>query len=186
MGAIELLTERELTAVLAHEVSHIVRKDTLVEGWWVAMMGMVTVVTIFLFVFGVIFASMARHEGNRQGTKGASDDEQMGWLIAIASVIIGAIAILIIQLWLKADSRRREVLADEHAVLLTGSAKYLANALERMKTQTFKLEVSVASAMFFAVTPTKRAWWERLFDTHPDIHWRINKLRSIAQEMGEL
>jgi len=186
VGTIEFLTDRELTAVLAHEVSHIFRKDTLFEGWWVALMGVITGVTILLFVIGVLFASTAKSERNRQGTQGPNDDEQMGWFVALASVIVGVISIVIIQLWLKADSRRREVLADEHSVLLMGSAKPLASALERMKNQTFVLQVPSTLAMFFAVTPTRRSWWERLFDTHPDIDWRIQKLRSIAQAMGEL
>lgn len=183
-GAMNTLTDHELSAVLAHEVSHIVRKDTLIAGWWIALMGVIAGVSIILFTMG-ISSELDDKQRYRRVSKQSHEEENSGIILALAAIVFGVIAILLVQLWLKADSRRREVLADEHAILLTGNALPLATALEQMRAQTLHLRTPASLSMFFAVTPSHRSWWVRLFDTHPDISWRIQKLRAIAQEMGE-
>lgn len=185
-GALQHLSDRELSAVLAHEISHVCRKDTLYLGWWVAFLGLIISATVALAVMGMVIGSASRQGRATRGSGRGRNNGESGLLMALFAIVVGIAAVVIIKLWLRADMRRREVLADEHAVLLTGGAKDLANALERLKQDTAVLPNISALSLFFAFEPVRRVhWWQRLFDTHPNIDWRIQRLRTLSRNLGE-
>ncbi|MCY0870278.1 MAG: M48 family metalloprotease, partial [Firmicutes bacterium] len=162
-GALERLDDRQLGAVLAHEVAHLARKDTLFIGWWVALLGVVVSLSVIGFAggLGLVVAGRRRHSA-----RGRSGIALIGWILMGCALIGGSFAFVAIQLWLRADMRRRERRADDHAVALTGSAVQLADALEILGRGPALLARQSALAAFFAMRPSSCThWWMRLFDT---------------------
>ncbi len=114
-GILEIMDERQLAGVLAHELSHVKNRDTLVG-------------TIAATIGGAIsfLAQMAQF----QMIFGGRDDDGGGGLGALVAIILAPIAALIIQL---AVSRGREYGADASGAALTGDPEALAQALERWR-----------------------------------------------------
>jgi heat shock protein HtpX len=114
-GILELMDDRQLTGVLAHELSHVKNRDTLVG-------------TIAATIGGAIsfIAQMAQF----QMIFGGRDDRQGGGFGAIIAIILAPISALIIQL---AVSRGREYGADTSGAALTGDPAGLAEALEKLE-----------------------------------------------------
>ena len=176
-GILQLMDERELTGVLAHELSHVKNRDTLV-GTIAA-----TIAAAISFV-----AQMAQFE-LFFGAAGAQDRRNP--LAALLTIILAPIAATIIQL---AVSRGREYSADASGAQLTGDPEGLAEALEELDTATQKLGVlarlrgrgpgqgpapSPAFAHLYIVSPLTGADLGGLFSTHPPIASRVARLRAI-------
>ena len=111
------MDDRQLTGVLAHELSHVKNRDTLVG-------------TIAATIGGAIsfIAQMAQFQMIFGG--GGDDDNGGGMFGALVAIILAPIAALIIQL---AVSRSREYGADGSGAALTGDPEGLAQALERLE-----------------------------------------------------
>jgi heat shock protein HtpX len=117
-GILELMDDRELTGVLAHELSHVSNRDTLIG-------------TIAATIAGAIsfLAQMAQFQ---MWFGGGGDEEDRGNIVGLlAAIILAPIAALIVQL---AVSRGREYLADSSGAGLTGDPEALASALEKLET----------------------------------------------------
>ena len=126
------MDERELRGVLAHELSHVKNRDTLVG-------------TIAATIGGAIsfIAQMAQFQMFFGG--GQSDEEGGGGNILgiLAAIILAPIAALVIQL---AVSRGREYLADSSGAALTGDPEGLARALERLEAANQRAGLKRGSA----------------------------------------
>lgn len=118
-GAVRALTRRELTAVLAHEVSHICEGDTGLAR----VAEIIARMTSFLGMFGFILAVLATLTGEAQVA---------GWLILLFAATPLGISLLQLAL-----SRQREYAADVNAVALTGDPLSLVSALEKIERQQF-------------------------------------------------
>ena len=169
-GLLRILNKSELEGVLAHELSHVGNRDTLVSTVVVVLAGMVA-------MLGDMFLRMSMFGGGRRDEKGGG----LMFVIAIAAAILAPIAAMMIQL---AVSRKREFLADASGALLTRYPEGLASALEKISTAasvTPSTTASNAYAHLYIANPfggTKRTF-SKLFMTHPPIEERIAILRGM-------
>jgi heat shock protein HtpX len=182
------MDERELRGVLAHELSHVKNRDTLV-GTVAATIGGAISFLAQMAQFQMIFGGRDNQNGGGGG---------FGALIAI---ILAPIAALIIQL---AVSRGREYGADRSGAQLTGDPEGLAQALlvldqatkrqpgilgrmgQRMPGRGGQAPAPVpapaanpAFAHLFIVNPLSGRDVASLFSTHPAIADRVARLRSM-------
>jgi heat shock protein HtpX len=188
-GILEVMDERQLRGVLAHELSHVKNRDTLV-GTIAATIGGAISFLAQMAQFQMLFGGGRDEEGN--GGSG------FGALIAI---ILAPIAALIIQL---AVSRGREYGADQSGAAITGDPEGLAQALEQLdaaaRRQTGLLgrmaqrmpgrggqapapvpAANPAFAHLYIVNPLSGRQVGSLFSTHPPIAERVARLRSMSR-----
>ena len=170
-GLLELVNEEELKGVLAHELSHVKNRDTLVMSIAAAVAGAISMLASWAR-WGLMFGG--RRDGERREGNGGL---QLVAMLFIA--ILAPIAAMLIQL---AISRTREYGADESGARLTGNPSGLASALEKLDAaaRTHPLpDVNPATAHLFIVNPLSAGTIAKLFSTHPPIEDRIRRLRSM-------
>ena len=172
-GILQLLDERELRGVLAHELSHVANRDILVSSIAAAIGMSITFLARFAFFFG------------------GSDDEGGGNIFALLLAwILAPIAALLIQM---AVTRSREYQADESGAFLSRDPDALASALLKLEEASRKVpapaSVSPAEAHMFIVNPMNALQARgmggitSLFRTHPPTEARVERLRVIASEL---
>lgn len=167
-GLLQLLDHRELAAVLAHELSHIKNRDTLV-------------MTIAASIAGTLsmLANMALW-GSLLGGSSADDDDDGGSMFGgLLGVLFAPFLASLIQM---AISRSREFLADEAAAQLTNDPLALASALRKIAgwSQQVPLQSgSPATAHLFIINPFSGEGLVRLFSTHPSTEARIERLLAM-------
>lgn len=168
-GILRLLNEDELEGVLAHELSHVKNRDTLISAIAATIAGAI-----------VMLADMARWAlifggGHRDNDR---DSNPLG-LFALA--ILAPLAATIVQL---AISRSREFLADASGARLAGTPMGLVNALRKLEgaSRRVPLDANPATAHMFIVNPLSGRSILTLFSTHPPIEERIERLLRISPE----
>ncbi|OGS22079.1 MAG: protease HtpX [Elusimicrobia bacterium RIFOXYA2_FULL_39_19] len=167
-GILSLLDNRELSGVIAHELSHIKNRDTLISVMAASIAG-----AIFMLARMAQWAMMFGGMGSRD------DNNRGGGMLALVLVIIAPIAAMVIQL---AISRAREYVADESAAKISGDPLALANALRKLTeiTKRVPMNSNPATAHLFIVNPLKAENLLSLFSTHPPINERIRRLESLT------
>lgn len=166
-GIMEIMSKRELEAVLAHEISHVKNYDILVN----------------MIVFGLVSAiGMIADMMIRITLFGDSEDRDPKLMIfGIIAAIIAPFVALMVQL---AVSRQREYLADASGALTTRDPEGLAMALEKLKDVSCSMKRQNSStAHLFFMNPMKKGFLSRLFSTHPPLDDRIARLRQNATRM---
>lgn len=179
-GLLAKLNRVELEGVLAHELSHIRNRDTLVATLAVTMVGVAVLLSEFSFRF--LWWGGPRHRNDRSGGSGGP-----GAIMVVLGVVLLALAPIAAQGMRYAISRRRELLADVSAVQLTRYPPGLIAALEKLRDDTTIVHSgSAATAHLWIESPVARvddegrmAWLGRMFDTHPPLEERIEALREL-------
>ena len=170
-GILQILSRREIRAVLGHELSHVYNRDILISS----VAGALASVILFLSHMA-IFASFF-------GGGGRDDDEGGGNVLAsLLLVLLGPIAASIIQL---AISRSREFQADASGAELTRDPLALASALKKLDEGTKALPLPpddrlVAQSHLMIANPFRPQGLARLFSTHPPMEERVRRLEEIA------
>ena len=170
-GLLEMLEKKELEGVVAHELSHIGNRDSLL---------MVVVVTLVSIV--AIISDLLLRIGFWGGFSGDDDNNSSGGaLMLIIGIVIAILAPLIATLIQLAISRKREFMADASGALLTRYPDGLAGALRKISSYKQPVRrVSSATALLYIADPTKkRSWFSKLLDTHPPVEERIKALESM-------
>ena len=169
-GLLEKLERVELEGVIAHELSHIGNRDTLLATAVVVLVGLVVRLTDIFF--------RMRFRGRARGK------DKIPLIFFAVSLIFLILAPFLAQLIRLAISRKREFLADACGALLTRYPEGLARALEKISRDTKSLKTaSNATAHLFIVNPFKGkeavSWFTKLFSTHPPVEERIKALRDL-------
>ena len=177
-GLLQKLDRSELEGVIAHELSHIGNRDILIA----------TIVTVLVGVV-VLLADWFRHwtfwgGGRRRSSKNSSN---LQLIIFIVAIILSILAPLFAYLMQFAISRKREFLADADGALLTRYPDGLARALEKISSDSEKLEVANrATAHLYIASPFKTdrpgvkiGFFKKAFLTHPPVSERIAALKDL-------
>lgn len=165
-GLLDVMDDKELTAVMAHEMSHVknydIRVSTIVFGL-VCLVGYIADIGWRMVYFG----------GRRSKSENSSP---VGIIIIIVTSILAPIIASIAQM---AVSRQREYLADSSAVLLTRYPEGMISALKKLEShaQPMQRQNPAAEAMFIS-SPLKKRSLNNLFSTHPPIEKRIERLEN--------
>jgi heat shock protein HtpX len=168
-GIMRMLDEDELEGVLAHELSHVKNRDTLIMTVAATLAGVIT-----------YLAHMAQWAAIFGGSRRDDDEGGGGALGALLMAILAPIAAMLIQL---AISRAREFQADASGAQLAGRPWGLAKALEKldMASKVAPMQATPATAHLFIVNPLRGTGFLTLFSTHPPIPERIARLRAMAR-----
>jgi len=166
-GILELLSEDELKGVIAHEISHIKNRDTLIQAVAATIAGVISYIAM-IARYSAIF-------GGSRDRRGGSGLELL--VLAILTPILATLIRLAI-------SRSREYLADESAAKTIHSGLGLASALEKLEKGVMAHPLAVSSttettAHLFIASPFRGSGFINLFMTHPPIKERVKRLRSM-------
>lgn len=164
-GLLEIMDDKELEGVIAHELGHVKNYDIRVA---MIAFGLVAVVSIIADI-------MLRMTWFNDDSD--NNNNQVFFILGIAAAILAPIIASLIQI---AVSRQREYLADATGALTTRYPEGLASALEKIKDSGSTLKKQNAStAHFFFANPLKGHSVANLFSTHPPIDQRIARLREM-------
>jgi heat shock protein HtpX len=166
-GILRLLSRAELRGVLAHELSHVKNRDTLISAIAATLAGVILMVAR-MAQFAALFGGARRDD--REGASG---------LELLVMVIVGPLAAMLIQM---AVSRSREYQADATGAQISHSPHDLASALDKIATASGRIPLPAgpATAHLWIVNPLRGSWIGNLFSTHPPVEERIRRLRAMA------
>lgn len=167
-GLLAILNKTELEGVLAHELSHVGNRDTLVSTVVIVLVGFVTILSDFFL-----------RSGHRMG--GGRDNKAQGIFLLIGFVL-ALLAPLFATMLKLAISRKREFLADASGALLTRYPEGLASALGKISgAGVVSTTANHATAHLYIANPFGRSGaLNKLFMTHPPVAERISALRDMA------
>ena len=164
-GLINMMDERELTGVIAHEMAHIGNYDIRVSLIALALTAAIGFMSDLILRFGFRSSSSDR------------DNNGAGAIMLIIVAVLAPVMALLIQL---AVSRKREYLADATASLTTRDPEGLASALDKLKNDKQPMrKVSSTMANMYIKNPLKKGLFSGLLSTHPPLEERINILRGM-------
>lgn len=162
-GLIDMMSDRELTGVMAHEMAHIGNYDIRVS-----------LVAFALTVMIGFMADIVWRIGLR------SDDRDSKPVIGVLMAVVAIVAPIMATLVQLAVSRKREFLADATASLTTRDPEGLAMALEKLREDKTKLRHNNPSmSNMYINNPSKKGFVAKMFSTHPPIEERIEALRKM-------
>ena len=169
-GILRVMSEEELEGVLAHELSHVQNRDTLIMAIAATLAGAITYVA-HMAQWAMIFGG-GRRDSEDEGGSG-------GVLGGILMIVLAPLAATLIQL---AVSRSREFQADASGARMAGQPWGLAKALEKleMASKAMPMQATPATAHLFIVNPLSGSGFATLFSTHPPIAERVARLRAMA------
>ena len=173
-GLKEKLDYRELEGVMAHELSHIANRDTLVTGTTVVLVG------ILALVADLALRMTWYGAGSRGSYRGKNN--KGGAILLIVALVAAILAPIVARIISMAVSREREYLADASGALLTRYPEGLARALEKIRGDTDPLDSATkATEHLYFVNPLSdhESALNNMFSTHPPVDERIRLLRAM-------
>ena len=163
-GIMQILSERELEGVIAHELAHVKHRDILISSIAATLAA------------AIMFAGrMAMYANMFGGGRHDDRDEGSNPIAMLAMMILAPMAAMLIQ---AAISRSREFSADAGGAAIAGNPYGLADALRKIDaaSKRLPLDANPATAHMFIVKPFSGAGLMSLFSTHPPTEARIQAL----------
>jgi heat shock protein HtpX len=163
-GLLDLLTEEEVEAVIAHELSHIKHYDMLIGTVAATMAGAIAMLANFGMFFG-----------------NSNDEDRPNPIVSIILMLIMPLAASIVQMTI---SRNREFMADEGAAKLTGHPEWLQSSLLKLDNYAHGNLLQGAqeqNAHMFIIDPFLGLAdnIQQLFSTHPTTQQRVERLETL-------
>ena len=161
-GILQVMDDRELEGVLAHELGHVKNRDILTSSVAATIAAAITFAARMAFYFG-----------------GRSDDDDGGGIGALLMMLLAPLAAMLIQM---AISRTREYAADATSAQYAGGPAGLISALGKLEgwSQRVPMSASPATAHMFIIQPFTAQWFGRFFSTHPATEDRIARLERMT------
>ena len=173
-GLMNRLDERELEAVMSHELSHVAHRDVTV----MTIASVVGVLAGFM-TRAMVFGGMGR---NRDGNAA---------MVALMAMVIAMVVYAVSFLLTRLLSRYRELAADRAGAMLTGQPSVLASALTKISGEMARIparDLRAAepyNAFFFVPALTGKMDLAALFASHPPLEKRLDQLAKISVELGQ-
>lgn len=166
-GLMDIMSDRELEAVMAHEISHVRNYDirvSMIAFGLVAAIGILSDIALRMLFFS----------DRREGTN------PVVLIVGVVLIILAPIIAFLVQM---AVSRQREYLADASGALTTRDSEGLASALEKLKNHSRPMKrQNTSTAHLFFNNPLKSGGISKLFSTHPPLDERIARLHKNADK----
>ena len=165
-GLLELLTEEEVEAVVAHELSHIKHYDMLIGTVTATISGAIAMLANFGMFFG-----------------GGEREQRPNPIVMMVLMFVMPMAAMVVQMTV---SRSREFMADEGAAKMTGHPEWLQSALMKLDNYAKGMVMRDAdpqTAHMFIINPLtgKDFSMSQLFSTHPTTQQRVEKLEMLKR-----
>lgn len=166
-GILQMMPADELEGVIAHELTHILNRDTLTQAVAATIGGAISYLGQMAFFFG--------GTGTRENRPNPIAVLLMAFLAPIAASVIQM-----------AISRTREYEADAGAAKITGNPRGLANALQRLEmgARQIPMQGNPAFSPLLIINSISGQAFSRLFSTHPSTKSRIERLTQIERSLG--
>lgn len=167
-GIMQILSERELRGVMAHELAHVKNRDTLISTISATVAGAIASIAQFGMLFG--------------GGHNENGERNVNPIIGILVMLLAPLAATLIQM---AISRSREFEADRGGAEICRDPKALASALEKIHNYAHQIPNETAEAhpetgQMMIINPLSGRSFDSLFSTHPRTEERIEKLMQMT------
>ncbi len=164
-GILQILNEDELEGVMAHELTHVKHRDTLISSVVATIAGAISMLANMAIWAGMFGGGRDRERGNGLG------------LLVMA--IVAPLAAVLIQ---TAISRAREFMADEGGAKISRKPLALASALRKLHSANLRvpMQANPSTAHMFIVSPLSGGSMLSLFSTHPPMEQSIARLQEMA------
>jgi heat shock protein HtpX len=183
-GIMRRLSEPELEAVLAHEISHVAHRDVAVmtiASFLGMLAGLLTRMMMFAGLFGG-FGGGGRGNNNNSGSQIV--------LVEMAVLLVSAIVYAISYMLTLALSRYRELAADRSGAILIGRPSLLASALVKVTGEMSRIptrdlrSAEHFNAFYFTPAIAQGTSLSSLFSTHPPLQKRLDQLAKLEAELN--
>ena len=166
-GLLQRLDEQQVTGVLAHELAHVLNRDTLTMTITATLAGAIGMLGTM-----AMFGLYSRDDRNNP----------LGAIAGLLAMIVAPVAASLVQL---AISRSREFEADRVGAAICGEPRWLASALAKIHNASLRIDnptadAAPATAHLFIINPLHARAMEGLFSTHPSTEERIRRLDELA------
>ena len=168
VGIMQILSERELRGVMAHELAHVKHRDTLTSTVSATMAGAISSIAQFGMFFG--------------GGRGGDGERNVSPIVSILMMFLAPMAAALIQM---AISRSREFEADRKGAEICKDPKSLAAALEKIHHYAHQIpnptaEMHPETGQMMIINPLAGVSFDSLFSTHPKTEERVARLMAMA------
>ena len=162
-GLLDIMNDNEVTAVMAHEMSHVKNYDIRVS---MIVFGLVCVIGLISdLAFRMMF-----YGSRKRDDEGSPVGYFLILIVGLLSPIVAAIAQM-------AVSRQREYLADASAVNITRYPEGMINALKKLQSHSQPMKSqNIATEAMYINNPLRKGFFSNLFSSHPPIEKRIERL----------
>lgn len=168
VGIMQILDDRELRGVMAHELAHVKNRDTLTSTISATVAGAIASIAQFGMMFG--------------GGRNEQGERNMNPIVGLLVMLLAPLAASLIQM---AISRAREFEADKAGAAISGDPRALASALQKIHHYAHQVtnqtaEAHPETAQMMIINPLSGISFDRLFSTHPSTEERVSRLIAMA------
>lgn len=166
-GLLEIMDDKELRSVMAHEMAHVKNYD----------------IRVSVIVFGLVCViGLISDLGLRMLFYGRDDNDNkspIGLIIAVLTLILAPITAALVQM---AISRQREYLADSTSAQMTKQPESMIAALKKLEAHARPMhQQNTATEALFIANPLRKSFFSNIFSTHPPIEKRIERLEDARK-----